>query len=80
MEGWICPVCKRGVAPSEKHCDHGSGLTMPLPALPTVAEPARWPGQRPVCETCKRGGVCGCYLPQYDSPWCYSATTTGVAQ
>ena len=22
-EGWICPSCKRGVAPTEKTCDHG---------------------------------------------------------
>ena len=23
-EGWKCPVCGRGVAPSEKTCDHGA--------------------------------------------------------
>jgi hypothetical protein len=21
--GWLCPVCKRGIAPDVKHCDHG---------------------------------------------------------
>lgn len=24
-EGWKCPVCGRGVAPSEKTCEHGEG-------------------------------------------------------
>lgn len=37
-EGWICPACGRGVAPDEKHCDHG-GLGA-LPQLPqTFAQP-----------------------------------------
>jgi len=22
--GWTCPVCKRGVAPGVKNCDHGA--------------------------------------------------------
>lgn len=31
-EGWKCPVCGRGVAPSEKTCDHGGGIAaIPLP-------------------------------------------------
>jgi hypothetical protein len=29
-EGWKCPVCGRGVAPSVAYCDHGA----PLGALP----------------------------------------------
>ena len=24
-EGWVCPTCKRGVSPDEKHCDHQGG-------------------------------------------------------
>jgi hypothetical protein len=36
-EGWKCPVCGRGVAPSEKSCDHGGNL-----ALPQI--PYWWPG------------------------------------
>ena len=32
IEGWKCPVCGRGVAPSEKYCDHGGGIAaIPLP-------------------------------------------------
>ena len=41
--GWACPVCGRGVAPSEKMCEHGGGshfgmearskaIAMPKPA------------------------------------------------
>lgn len=30
-EGWICPVCRRGVAPTEKHCDHGGGVAAIMP-------------------------------------------------
>lgn len=25
-EGWICPQCRRGVSPDEKHCDHGGAF------------------------------------------------------
>lgn len=25
-EGWKCPVCGRGVAPTEKHCDHNNAF------------------------------------------------------
>ncbi len=32
-EGWICPSCKRGVSPDEKHCDHGDALRQGLPPL-----------------------------------------------
>lgn len=28
-EGWKCPVCGRGVAPTEKYCDHGKVNTSP---------------------------------------------------
>ena len=39
-EGWKCPVCGRGVAPGEKSCDHGGGLTAPI----YVPTPTRtWP-------------------------------------
>lgn len=38
-EGWKCPVCGRGVAPSEKHCEHGS----PLPGFGPVYIPTHWP-------------------------------------
>ena len=26
MKGWTCPSCGRGVAPTEKTCDHGGAL------------------------------------------------------
>lgn len=26
------------------------------------------PRGRPICEACRRGGVCGCYQPEWDSP------------
>lgn len=37
-EGWICPVCRRGLAPNREFCDHGGvGLPMgPVPALPSL--------------------------------------------
>ena len=25
-DGWKCPVCSRGVAPTERHCDHGNSV------------------------------------------------------
>src|SRR5690606_16662027 len=37
MEGWICPSCKRGVAPSEKHCGHGGALAYPAYLMPNIA-------------------------------------------
>ena len=27
-------------------------------------------GPRPICESCRNGGVCGCYQPLWDSPKC----------
>lgn len=38
--------------------------------LEFVWPPLRDPFERPMCEACRRGGVCGCYQPLYDSPWC----------
>jgi len=31
-EGWKCPVCSRGVAPTESHCDHGGVNYIPAPS------------------------------------------------
>lgn len=28
------------------------------------------PIERPICEACRKGGVCSCYQPQFDSPTC----------
>lgn len=44
-EGWKCPVCGRGVAPSEKHCEHGGSQlhipgSLPLPyTMPNTSQP-----------------------------------------
>ena len=38
-EGWICPVCRRGVSPTERHCDHGD------PLLTSVFQPFISPAQ-----------------------------------
>ena len=46
-EGWICPVCKRGVAPSEKHCDHGGASYPDVPIVPGTGTPAPLPTMRP---------------------------------
>jgi hypothetical protein len=32
-DGWKCPVCNRGVAPSQTYCDHGEVDTAPAPDL-----------------------------------------------
>lgn len=44
MDGWKCPVCGRGVAPSEKHCDHGGSLAQPyFPGMfPSVMPTVPW--------------------------------------
>jgi len=45
-EGWKCPVCGKGVAPTEKTCDHGAaGLPdMPVPtAVPNGLPTSAWP-------------------------------------
>ncbi len=41
-EGWVCPVCKRGIHPDEKSCAHGeekaaapTPLYQPWPYEPT---------------------------------------------
>jgi hypothetical protein len=31
-EGWTCPVCRRGVAPAEKTCDHGGPRPLVKPS------------------------------------------------
>lgn len=43
-EGWKCPVCSRGVAPSEKFCNHGNyiGWSVPQYPLPSTTVPS-WP-------------------------------------
>lgn len=54
-EGWICPSCKRGVAPTEKHCDHGAvsapGLMFYRYVNPTT--------EAPLGCACPLGHVCG---------------------
>lgn len=57
-EGWICPSCKRGVAPTEKTCDHGGQILQPM-----WTDWGRMPiGPAPeplhVC-ACPPGTVCG---------------------
>ena len=55
MEGWKCPVCGRGVAPSEKTCEHG-GLGAPIvptfiphgPQWPNQWRPREWPNDIPI--------------------------------
>jgi hypothetical protein len=32
-EGWKCPVCGKGVAPTEKHCDHGAPSINTSPSI-----------------------------------------------
>ena len=57
--GWICAKCGRGVAPSEKYCDHGGyAFTLyPHIPVPNVAPatgdqiPPPWP-----TTTCITGG------------------------
>ena len=38
-EGWKCPVCGRGVAPTEKHCNHDATGVFANP----VIVPSIWP-------------------------------------
>lgn len=42
-EGWTCPVCKRGVAPTEKYCDHGQAAV----CVPSVFDIPRYPSTAP---------------------------------
>jgi hypothetical protein len=48
-EGWKCPVCGRGVAPSVKDCSHGGTEVSPFyPALPlTPLQPLYDTNNRP---------------------------------
>lgn len=56
-EGWKCPVCGRGVAPTEKNCGHEGGVGT-MPYVPTFvpnpntapAYPPHWRWQ-PTCGT-----------------------------
>lgn len=47
-DGWTCPVCRRGVAPSEKTCDHGGAAAVDpywknwQPIYPDPWEPGQW--------------------------------------
>lgn len=59
-EGWKCPVCERGVAPGEKHCDHGKVQHHYIPTPAPLA---------PICPQCglpyRNQGffrLCGCTL------------------
>ena len=45
----------------------------PLPAdFSRIVDEQFWyllrPTGRPICDACRRGGVCGCYQPEWDSP------------
>ena len=66
MDGWKCPVCGRGVAPTKETCDHGGQGAAPyLPGLP-MWQPY-YPYQVP-------------YAPNpFESPWCVTSTTTANA-
>lgn len=56
-EGWICPVCRRGVAPTEKSCGHGNIFAnFPIPVLVPMNDG--------MCDACRATGICGCYRPE----------------
>lgn len=38
-EGWKCPVCGRGVAPTERFCTHGGGVAAPILPNPMASAP-----------------------------------------
>jgi len=40
-QGWTCPACGRGVAPTEKTCDHGWAAMVPSVFLPYYEPPMR---------------------------------------
>lgn len=45
-EGWVCPVCRRGVAPDVKTCDHGAVYSAPvMHGYPStiIPRPTWWP-------------------------------------
>jgi hypothetical protein len=41
--GWLCPSCGRGVAPSEKTCDHGGQVQAAQPYLAPIYQPGYYP-------------------------------------
>jgi len=55
VSAWTCPACGRGVAPSEKTCDHGGQVDLkgrefvPLPYVPspTIVPRERWHWDHP---------------------------------
>lgn len=70
-EGWKCPVCGRGVAPHEKHCDHhGQQITyqpvfvpapiyQPMPYEPTRTPCDPWEPPPPItCDTLHPPNTC----------------------
>lgn len=62
-EGWKCPVCGNGVAPTEKTCDH-----QPMDVEPYRPWPIIYPHTLKACPVCHSYGICGCS---------YSTCTTG---
>ena len=88
MDGWKCPVCGKGVAPDQKTCDHEGArdIGRPIdkyregwPGQPyeLVRGPVPWP-EPFICDACRRGGVCNCYIPERDSAWCGTAPFVGT--
>lgn len=66
MEGWKCPVCGKGVAPTEKYCDHAVAAPLfpvaparPLPYYPPIFPWNTFGG----CDACRASGVCNCVRP-----------------
>lgn len=43
IEGWKCPVCGAGVAPTEKRCEHGGVVAAPNPFQPFYVPPTGQP-------------------------------------
>ena len=45
--GWVCPVCNRGVAPTEKTCSHGEGAISGINPWPHYVMPCFKPDGTP---------------------------------
>lgn len=60
----------------EQLAKHLRERSQPMPAdFQRIVDERFWdllqpPRSRPICEACRRGGVCGCYQPEWDSPIC----------